>query len=428
MTKIKNEININLKILFLFFFLVLLFRFFFVFISHGDFPVEFSWHYLFTINKFKQNDFTSLIQHDENAQFQFFTDFLALIFFKLAGNVWHARLNTSIIQIIPSVYITIIFFILFYKKNVPIFIAVLIFIFSISFASLNNIKHFTESHFYFQTFFFVAGLLIFKKHKIAPKDFMFLILVLVSSSLNMEKASFINYLSFLTILLVRFFFEKNKLFLKFFFILLIFTVLMYIFILSLNVPTFAPDPNYIFSYSKFVKTNIKILLHENSVFFLLFLFIFLFILKTKYNKKFYQLNRSFIFILIWCFIFTLSASFSRGGVYDRYKDFIQIYGFLTFYILLNLNNSNLNRKLFFFLKTIAIICCIFLFSKNLVKIIQFYNFSKKNDETILYIVKDYRDNGNHYLNDVNLKLFGDLHRFRDNIRIALDNKLINFDK
>jgi len=43
-------------------------------------------------------------------------------------------------------------------------------------------------------------------------------------------------------------------------------------------------------------------------------------------------------------------------------------------------------------------------------------------------VKDYRDNGNHYLNDVNLKLFGDLHRFRDNIRIALDNKLINFDK
>ena len=242
----------------------------------------------------------------------------------------------------------------------------------------------------------------------------------------MEKASLINYLSFLTILLVRFFFEKDKLFLKYFFILLIFTVLMYIFILNLNVPTFASDPNYTFSYNKFIKTNIKILLHENSIFFLLFLFIFLFIKKNKYNKKFYQQNSSFIFILIWCFIFTLSTSFSRGGIYDRYKDFIQIYGFLTFYILLNLDHSNINNKLLIVLKSIVIICCIFLFSKNIAKIVKFYHFSKKNDETILYIVKDYKDNGNHYLNDLDLKLFGDLHRFKDSIFIAFENKLINF--
>lgn len=426
MTLIKKKININFKTLFLFFLLVLSFRFFFVFISHGNYPVEFSWHYLFVIDKFKQNDFSSLIQHDENAQFQFFTDLFALILFKLSGNVWHARFNTSIIQIIPSIYITIILFILFYKKNLPNITALLIFIFSISFASFNNIKHFTESHFYFQTLFFTVGLLIIKKKKFLIKDFFFLILVLIFSSLNMEKASFINYFSFLIILLMRFFFEKDKLFLKYFVILIIFTLLMYIFILSLNVPTFAPDPNYIFSYSKFLKTNIKILLHENSIFFLLYLFIFLLILKNRYNKKFYQQNSSFIFVLIWCVIFTLSTSFSRGGVYDRYKDFIQIYGLLTFYVLLNFNQSNLNKKLLFILKTITIISCIFLFSKSLLKIVKFYYFSKINDQNVLYILKYYRDNETYHLNNPNLKLFGDLHRFKDNIFIAFENELINF--
>ena len=421
-----EKVYINSKILILFFILIFLLRFFFVYISHGNFPIEFSWHYLLTLNKFKINDFSSLIQHDENAQFQLFTDLLALILFKVAGNIWEVRFNTSLIQIIPSVYITIIIFLLFYKKKIPLFIVILIFIFSISFGSQNNIKHFTESHFYFQILFFSIGLLFLKKKVILIRDFIFIISLLLFSSLNMEKASFINYFAYLIIFLIRFFFEKNKLFLYYFFILLFFTVLTYFFILSLNVPSFSADPYYTFSYYKFLKTNIKILLHQNSIFFLIFLLFFLLTLKNKNYFKFYKNNSMFIFILIWCFILGLATSFSRGGVYNRYKDFIQIYGFLTFYLMINMNF--LNYKLLFFLRSILLITCFFLFLNNLSKIINLYNFSKKNDNAVINLVKDYVDIGNKNLEfkNKNLKLFGELHRFQYNIYISLENKLINF--
>jgi hypothetical protein len=422
----KKEININLNVLLLLFLLIFLFRFFCIFLSHGNFPIEFSWHYLFTINKFNNNDYTSLISHDENAQFQFFTDFFALLLFKLAGSFWYSKFNTSIIQIIPAIYITVVIFLLFYKKKISVIFLILILIFSGSFASFNNIKHFTESHFYFQNLFLVLGLLVIKKNNFLLKDLILLILLLFLSSLNMEKASFVNYLSFLVILLVRYLLEKKQLFLKSFFILLFFTIFTYLSILQLNVPSFAQDLENIFNYNYFLKITAKVLFHENSIFVSLFLIIYFYSLKKIEYKNFYLKNKSFLFIVIWYFIMTLAISFSRQGVYDRYKDFIQVSGFLSFYVLLNINYSNVYKFLNYFLKILLFLSCLFLFSKHVVKVIKFYNFSKKNDEVIIDIVENYKINGKFYLDNINVKLFGDLHRFKYNIQIAFDNKLIKF--
>jgi hypothetical protein len=422
----NKKIYVNQNVLSLLFLLIFLFRFLSIFLSHGNFPVEFSWHYLFTINKFNNNDYTSLLFHDENAQFQFFTDFFALILFKLAGSLWYSKFNTSIIQIIPAIYIIVILFILFYKKKISIYFLILIFLFSASFASLNNVKHFTESHFYFQNLFLVLGLLVIKKNNFLLKDLILLILLLILSTLNMEKASFINYLTFLLILFTRFLLEKNKLFIKFFFILLFFTILTYFILLKLNVPSFAQDSKNIFDFNYFLKIIAKVLFHENSIFISFFLIIYFFSLKkVKYNN-FYLKNKSFLFILIWYLVLTFAISLSRQGFYDRYRDFIQVSGFLVFYILLNINYSNIYKAFNYFLRILLFFSCLFLFCKHVVKVIKFYDFSKKNDAIVIYILENYKSNGKVYLDNINVKLFGDLHRFKYNIQIAYDNKLIKF--
>lgn len=422
----KREIKINLNVLLIIFLFLFLFRFFCIFLSHGNFPIEFSWHYLFTINKFNNNDYTSLISHDENAQFQFFTDFLGLILFKLSGSQWYSKFNTAIIQIIPAIYITGIIFLFFYKRKIPFILLMLIIIFSASFASFNNIKHFTESHFYFQNLFLVLGLIVIKKDNFLIKDLILLIFLLFLSSLNMEKASFINYLSFLLILFVRYLIERNKLLLKSFFILFFFTIFAFLSLLKLNVPSFAQESENIFNFNYFSKTEFKILFHENSIFVTLFLLIYFFSLKKMKFKNFYLKNKSFLFVIIWYFVMTISISFTRQAFYDRYKDFMQVSGYLSFYVLLNINYLYFYKFLNYSLKIILFLSCIFLFSKHVIKTIKLYNFSKKNDEVIINIVENYKINGKVYLDNINVKLFGDLHRFKYNIQLAFDNKLIKF--
>ena len=249
--------------------------------------------------------------------------------------MWASKINTILIQFIPAIYMSIIIKNLFTKN----FNSTLVFLFIILFAifpgSLANFYHFSESHFYFHLLIAILSFEIYINFKNQVYKIFLISLLFVISAFNMEFVSLTTYATFATFFLYKFVEDKNKYHFYIFIILLFFCTVYYFGLFYFNVPSTIDASQLVQKQiSRSIYLIFKGLFHQNSILLGLFILIALINIKFFIEKIKQHKNKDFIILLtIFFFIFLGSVAVSRIQIYDRYKDFIQLGGFISIFLL-----------------------------------------------------------------------------------------------
>ncbi len=418
---IKRINNLNQFSFFLFFFIsIYLFRSSFLFVSLSDFPWYYEWQHTIYFVEFKNGDFSSLWSHALRNQFQFFTKAIYLISFNLNNYIWSPKFLTIFIQIIPSLYISLILTLLFYRKIQSNFLLILIFIFSLTPSSLSNYYHFSESHFYFQILFSVMTFYVYQNFN-GLKLYIFLLIGFFSSAINMAALSLILYLTFMVFFFIKYLLSKNKKYLYLFIGLLIFVIFFYYFCIFFQIPSVAEtQKEYNVDYLRSLYLIVKSLIHQNNLLYGFTIILLLsIIIKNKSFTKIYFKNDFIILITIFIFLLCLSMSLGRSQIYDRYKDFLQIGGLLSLYFL-NINNLKNFFRNFLYIIFIIVLSYNSLFFLD--KVLQRKLDTLIYDKSINKSINIYKLSGKLNSDDISHEK---AKRFVESIIIAIDNKIIN---
>ena len=335
-----NKINnlSNIKLFLYFFILIFLSRTLFLIFSLSQFPWFYEWEAMEYLSKIKNNEISIqnfYFLYEIKNQFQLLTKFLYLTLFKLNSYVWASKINTILIQFIPAIYMSIIIKNLFTKN----FNSTLIFLFIILFAifpgSLANFYHFSESHFYFHLLIAILSFEIYINFKNQVYKIFLISLLFVISAFNMEFVSLTTYATFATFFLYKFVEDKNKYHFYIFIILLFFCAVYYFGLFYFNIPSTIDASQLVQKQiSRSIYLIFKGLFHQNSILLGLFILIALINIKFFIEKIKQHKNKDFIILLtIFFFIFLGSVAVSRIQIYDRYKDFIQLGGFISIFLL-----------------------------------------------------------------------------------------------
>lgn len=418
---IKRINNLNKFSFFLFFFIsIYLFRSVFLLVSLSDFPWYYEWQHTIYFLEFKNGDFSSLWSHALRNQFQFFTKIIYLISFNLNQFIWSPKFLTIFIQIIPSLYISLILTLLFYKKINSNFLLLLIFIFSLIPSSLSNYYHFSESHFYFQILFSVMTFYVYQNYN-SFKLYTLLFLIFFCSAINMAALSLILYLSFVVFFIIKYLFNRNKKYLYLFIGLLIFVLFFYYFCILFQIPSISETQKaYNINHLRSLYLIFKSLIHQNNLLYGITIILLLsIIIKNKSFAKVYFKNDFIILITIFVFLLCLSMSFGRAQIYDRYKDFLQLGGLLSLYFL-NINTlKNIFRNFLYIIFIIVISYnSLFFFDKVLERKLDTASYDKSINESI----NIYKSSGKLSSDDISHEK---AKRFVESIIMAVDNKIIN---
>lgn len=336
-----NKINNLSEIKLFFYFLIIIFlsRSLFLIFSLSEFPWFYEWEAMRYLAMLKNKEISIssfMMLYEIKNQFQMITKLLYLGFFKINNYVWSPKFFTILIQIIPSIYIAIIIKNLFQNNIRSYFFLFLLIVFSIFPGSLANYYHFSESHFYLHIFLSIMSFEVYSKFKNKPNLKYFLIFILfILTALNMEFVALTLFVTFTTFFFYKYFeeFDKKNLYLFIFFIIISF--LYYKALYFFEVPSINDGSQLI---EKKLNRSLYLILkgtfHQNSILFGIFFLYAIFNFKFYLNKINENKHKDFIILItIFFLIFVGSVAFSRIQIYDRYRDLIQVGGFISLFIL-----------------------------------------------------------------------------------------------
>ena len=209
----------------------------------------------------------------------------------------------------------------------------------------------------------------------------------------MAAVSIIYFLTFAVFFFLKFIFEKNKKNLYYSILIFLFSLIYYYISYSLKISSIYETSNITdCSINRSLYLIFKGFFHQNNILFGLFLILtsfFYFIKKDKILINNLNKNYFFILLIIFSFLTVMSISIGKVQIYDRYKDFFQIFGFLTLFLYLNLP---IKKYLKFFLVTLISIVvsynCLFFLDKF--REIQLE--TRDYDKSITNAVKNYKNN------------------------------------
>jgi len=415
----KLETISKLNFFLIFFILILLFRVIFLNYSLSNYPWYYEWQHVDYFLNLKQNDYSFLFTHALRNQFQIFTKISYIIFFYFSNFLWTPKVWTLILQIIPSLSLSLVITFLFYRKIKSIWFMTALTVFSIIPSSLSNFYQLSESHFYFQLLIIVSTFIVYEKC-IGVKRFFFISVLFIFSIFNMAAVSIILFLIFISFFFLKFFLLKK---IKYFlYSLLIFTILLIYYLISyqLEVPSIIGTSGTLnSSLSRSLYLIFKGFFHQNNIF--LGLFILLTILSSYLRKnsllKSFEKNNFLFLLVLFSILIILSISLGKVQIYDRYKDFLQLTGLVSLFLF---NELKARKLLNYFLSIIIVV----LISYNTL-----YFFDKLNkmhvekkiyDKSINLAINAYKEEKILITRE---KLDGKAKRFSVSIMRAVDNEL-----
>lgn len=416
------------RLFFLFLVIIFTFKSNFLYFSISKYPWFFEWEamrYLIEVKNKNLSIYEFLKLYEIKNQFQIFTKIFYLLFFKINNDVWLPKFFTIIIQIIPALYLSIIIKNLFVNKLSNKTIFFLLLFFSVIPASLSNLYHFSESHFYFHIFISILSFEAYSKYKKNYiKLFFILLLLFISAALNMEFVALTLYLTFALFFLFKFIETFNKKFFAIFILLGFFSFLYFQSLYFFEVPVINDGSQTVEKkLSRSFYLVFKVFFHQNCLLLGMFLFFVLINIKFIYEKINKDKNKDFIILLLIFFIiFTFSVAFSRVQIYDRYKDFIQLGGLISIYLL---NFVLLKNK---FLKVLFISISILVITYNTLFFLdKFYERrivsneydSNLNTNINSYVIKK--------IEITESKLNKYSSRFISQIKLSTDNKILKLN-
>lgn len=405
------------SIFFQVFFLVFLFRSILIFYSLSDFPWFYEWEGMKFLKDIKNSNYKSFLNYELKTQFLIYTKTLYILLFKIFNDTWHPKLFTILIQIIPSLYISIIVLSLF--KNIVFksrLILITLFFNVITIGSLANFFHFSESHFYFQILIFIILLWMYCEKKI---DYKFYIL-LFSSSFNMELAGLLIPLSLIFLNLYDKYFQKVVIDLRLIIVCTAYIIIALFVIKILNLPVLNDGSQVIektFLRSSYIL--VKALFHQSALF-LGFVLIFYLIFNIYSEKKFFdriKSNKFLVGLIIFFILNAISIAANRIQIYDRYRDILQIGCFISIYLINEIFEKK--NKFIYCFSFMLFLTSLFNFGRILDKSIDQRYKSIKYDK----IISNYISDKNPKKSLRNIKI-GELYRHEDKIKISVKYKII----
>lgn len=407
---------------FLIFFTVFIFRSSLILFTLSDFPWFYEWEGMVFLYKIKANNLTSFFEYELKTQFLFYTKTFYIILFKLFNNVWYPKLFTAFMQIVPSFYISIITYYLFKSVEIKSKIIFFIIIFNfLTIGSLANFYHFSETHFYFQLLIFIALLYMYCEKRNNDLSYAF-ILILLTSSLNMELAGLLIPFSFIFLNFYEKFFLKENLNFKLI-LICIFYITIVIFVINfLNLPVLNDGSQVIEKKNmRSIYIFFKGFFHQSALIpgFVMICYL-IFILKdnSKQSLKKIKNNKFLIGLIIFLGFNILSIALNRVQIYDRYRDSLQIGCFISVFLI---NEIYFKKNIYtHILVLLFLILSIFNFSRIIDKSLTQRSTSLKYDN----IIHEYLNNQNANKSLKNVTL-GELYRHENKIKISIENKIIS---
>ena len=418
-TKRLNSFN---KFSFFLFFFLIIFISRALFLEHSlsEYPWFYEWQHLDYFLQLKNGDYSFLFSHALRNQFQIFTKLIYIIFFYLSDFYWLSKTWTIISQIIPSLTLSIIITLLFYGKIKSIWFYLILIIFSLFPSSISNFYQLSESHFYFQLLITIISFYLYDKFN-GFKSFALIALLFLFSIFNMAAVSVILFLTFGIFFIIKYLLEqkKNDLFIGI--LIFIITSIYYYICFSIKISSIYETSNIIdSSVQRSLYLIFKGFFHQNNIILGLFLtltFVFRFFKKDEYLISKLKNNYFLLLLVIYSCLTIVSISVGKVQIYDRYKDFFQISGYISLYLFISLPIKNYINKFLGTLITIVILYnSIFFVDKFMEMRAETYDYDLSIDKAI-----------SEYKNNDMLILEKNLHpkarRFPLLIMTAIDNKL-----
>ena len=406
---------------FLFFFLIIFIsRALFLEYSLSEYPWFYEWQHLDYFLQLKNGDYSFLFSHALRNQFQLFTKLIYIVFFNLSDFHWLSKTWTIISQVIPSLTLSILITLLFYGKIKSIWFYLILIIFSLFPSSISNFYHISESHFYFQLLITIISFYLYDKFN-GFKSFALILLLFLLSIFNMAAVSVISFLTFGFFFVLKYILEKKKIDLLIGILIFINTFIYYYICYSLKISSIFETSNIIdSSIQRSLYLIFKGFFHQNNIILGLFLILaFILCLFKKDKNLIANLKNNYFLLLlvIYSCLTIVSISLGKVQIYDRYKDFFQISGYISLYLFISLPIKNYINKFLGTLITIVILYnSIFFVDKFIEMRAETYDYDLSIDKAI-----------SEYKNNDTLILEKNLHpkarRFPLLIMTAIDNKL-----
>ena len=406
---------------FLFFFLIIFIsRAIFLELSLSKYPWFYEWQHLDYFLQIKDGDYSFLFSHALRNQFQIFTKLIYIVFFNLSDFNWLSKIWTIIIQIIPSLTLSILITSLFYGKIKSNWIYFLLIIFSIFPASISNFYHISESHFYFQLLISILAFYVYEKFN-GLKCFALIIPLCIFSIFNMAAVSVILFLTFSIFFIVKFLLEKNKVDFLYGLFVFIITLAYYYICYSLKISSIYETSSITdSSIQRSMYLVFKGFFHQNNIilgFFLIIAFFFCIFKKDRILIDKLKNNYFLMLLIVYSFLIIISISIGKVQIYDRYKDFFQIFGYITFFLFLNLS---FKKYINYFLITLTTIIVLYNSTFFIDKYLEMRSLTYDYDLSIEKAIKEYNEK-KVLISDKNLH--PKATRFPLLIMTATDNKL-----
>ena len=415
----KLETISKLKFFLIFLIIIFLFRIVFLNYSLSNYPWYYEWQHVDYFVDLKKNDYTFLFSHALRNQFQIFTKLSYIIFFYFSNFLWVPKIWTIILQIVPSVTLSLVITFLFHQKIKSIWFMTALILFSIIPSSLSNFYQLSESHFYFQLLIIVATFLVYEKFY-GVKRYFFIAALFVCSIFNMAAITIILFFIFICFFILNFFLKKKIKYLLYaisaFAILLIYYFLSYQLAISSIIETSSILNS---SVIRSLYLIFKGFFHQNNIFLGLFTLItFLSFYLKKDNPFKYLEKNNFLFLLaLFSILIILSISLGKVQIYDRYKDFLQLTGLVSLFLFNELKVKKiLNYSLNIIVGLLISYNTLFFFDK----LNKMYVEKKNYDKSIDHAISAYKEEKILITSD---KLDGKAKRFSVSIMRAVDNEL-----
>ena len=418
-TKRLNSFN---KFSFILFFFLIIFISRALFLEHSlsEYPWFYEWQHLDYFLQLKNGDYSFLFSHALRNQFQIFTKLIYIVFFNLSDFYWLSKTWTIISQIIPSLTLSIIITLLFYGKIKSIWFYLILIIFSLFPSSISNFYQLSESHFYFQLLITIISFYSYDKFN-GFKSFALIALLFLFSIFNMAAVSVILFLTFGIFFIIKYLLEqkKNDLFIGI--LIFIVTSIYYYICFSLKISSIYETSNINdSSVQRSLYLIFKGFFHQNNIILGLFLtltFVLCFFKKDEYLISKLKNNYFLLLLVIYSSLTIISISIGKVQIYDRYKDFFQIAGYISLYLFISLSIKNYINKFLGVLITIVVLYnSIFFVDKFMEMRTETYDY----DLSINKAISEYKNND---LLILEKNVHPKAARFPLLIMTAIDNKL-----